>query len=116
MINGSCAFGVQLIITLCALMFVVQRVFALSKASGQKAAQYVLHKFPQNFANDPAEPQIEVCLPYTRAVYLWPPYGIGQAVIFLPCGFFFLFFSFFLRVISAVGYWMSTVLPHIVWP
>ena len=75
MINGFCAFGVQLVITLCALMFVVclfvlQRVFALSKASGQKAAQYVLHKFPQNFANDPAEPQIEVCLPYTRSVYL----------------------------------------------
>jgi len=22
--------------------------------------------------------------------YLWPPYGIGQAIIFLPCGFFFL--------------------------
>jgi len=21
--------------------------------------------------------------------YLWPPYGIGQAIIFLPCGFFF---------------------------
>ena len=20
--------------------------------------------------------------------YLWPPYGIGQAIIFLPCGFF----------------------------
>jgi len=29
---------------------------------------------------------------------LWQPYGIGQAVIFLPCGFFLLsfFFSFFL--------------------
>jgi len=26
---------------------------------------------------------------------LWPPYGIGQAIIFLPCGFFFcLLFSF----------------------
>jgi len=21
--------------------------------------------------------------------FLWPPYGIGQAIIFLPCGFFF---------------------------
>jgi len=21
---------------------------------------------------------------------LWPPYGIGQAIIFLPCGFFFM--------------------------
>jgi len=24
--------------------------------------------------------------------YLWPPYGIGQAIMFLPCGFFYLFF------------------------
>jgi len=37
-------------------------MFALSKVSGQKAAQYVLHKYPQNFGNDPAEPQIEVCV------------------------------------------------------
>jgi len=26
---------------------------------------------------------------------LWPPYGIGQAIIFLPCGFFYLL-SFYL--------------------
>jgi len=26
---------------------------------------------------------------------LWPPYVIGQAIIFLPCGFFF-YLSFFL--------------------
>ena len=26
---------------------------------------------------------------------LWPPYGIGQAIIFLPCGFFFYLLSFF---------------------
>jgi len=24
-------------------------------------------------------------------VFLWSPYGIGQTIIFLPCGFFFLF-------------------------
>jgi len=44
-------------------LYLLQRLFALSKVSGQKAAQYVLHKYPQNFANDPAEPQIEVCIP-----------------------------------------------------
>ena len=27
------------------------------------------------------------------ATYLWSPYGIGQTIIFLPCGYFFLFFS-----------------------
>lgn len=42
-----------------------QRLFAFSKASGQKAAQYVLHRYPQNFANDPAEPQIEALMPPT---------------------------------------------------
>jgi len=38
----------------------------------------------------------------------------GQAIIFLPCGFFFL--SFFSRLISAVAEWMSTILLHMVWP
>ena len=33
----------------------------------------------------------------------------------LPCGFYLLSF-FFPRLISAVGDWMSTVLPHMVWP
>jgi len=29
--------------------------------------------------------------------YLWPPYGIGQAIIFLPCGFYLSYFlSFYL--------------------
>jgi len=27
---------------------------------------------------------------------IWPPYGIGQVIIFLSCGFFFLSSSFFL--------------------
>jgi len=45
---------------------------------------------------------------------LWPPYGIGQAIIFSCCGFYLL--SFFPHLISAVGDWMSTILPHMVWP
>jgi len=28
-------------------------------------------------------------------LFLWPPYGIGQAIIFLPCGFFLSSFLFF---------------------
>ena len=47
---------------------------------------------------------------------LWPPYVIGQAIMFLPCGFFYLLSSFFPRLISAVTDWMSTILPHMVWP
>jgi len=33
-------------------------------------------------------------IPYS---YLWPPCGIGQAIIFLPCGFFFYILSSFFR-------------------
>jgi len=44
---------------------------------------------------------------------LWPPYVADADIIFLPCGFFFLFF--FPRLISAVGYWMSTIPSHVVW-
>jgi len=49
-----------------------------------------------------------------KIVFLWPPYVIGPAIIFLPCGFFFLLF--FPHLISAVGDWTSTILPHMVWP
>jgi len=42
--------------------------------------------------------------------YLWPPYVIRQAIIFLPCGYFCLLSSFFHRLISAVGDWMSAIL------
>jgi len=45
------------------------------------------------------------------------------AIIFLPCGFFYLLLSFFLsfylffpRLISAIADWMSTILLHVVWP
>ena len=49
--------------------------------------------------------------------YLWPPCVIGQSIIFLLCGFFFLFLSSsFPCLITAVGDWMSTILPYMVWP
>ena len=40
-----------------------------------------------------------------KACCLWPPYGIGQAIIFSSCFFFFFFFFFlfFPRLISAVA-------------
>jgi len=40
---------------------------------------------------------------------------VDADIIFLPCGFFF-YLSFFPRLISAVADWMSTILPHMVWP
>jgi len=49
------------------------------------------------------------------ASLLWPLYGIGQAVVFSCCGFY-LLSSFFPRLISAVGDWMSTILSHMLWP
>jgi len=49
--------------------------------------------------------------------FLWLPYVIGQAIKFLPCGFFFyLSFYLFPRLISAVADWVSAILPHMVWP
>ena len=49
---------------------------------------------------------------------LWSPYIIGQTIIFLPCDFYlsFLLLFFFPRLISAAVDWMSTILPHMVWP
>ena len=57
----------------------------------------------------------------TVSVYkLWSPYGIGKAIIFLSCSFFFLSISlssfFFPRLFSAVADWTSTIFPHMVWP
>ena len=51
------------------------------------------------------------------ALFLWSPYVIGQTIIFSCCRlFFFLFFLFFPRLISAAADWMSAILPHMVWP
>jgi len=56
--------------------------------------------------------------PVTKStvVLLWSPYVIGQTIIFLPCDFYLLSSSFFPRLISAVGDWMSTILLHMAWP
>jgi len=51
-----------------------------------------------------------------QTLYLWLPYGIGQAIIFLPYGVFSSSVFFFSRLISAVADWMSTILAHMVWP
>jgi len=69
---------------------------------------------------------VQPSLPYNAVRYfswftnvsslLWPPYGIGQAIIFLPCGFFYLLLSFFPCLISAATDWISTILPHMMWP
>ena len=46
---------------------------------------------------------------------LWLPYVIGRPYTFSSYGFFF-FLLCFPRLISAVRDWMSTILPHMVWP
>jgi len=38
------------------------------------------------------------------------------AIIFLPCDYYLSFYLFFPHLISAAGDWMSTILPHMVWP
>ena len=47
---------------------------------------------------------------------LWPPCVADADIILSSCGFFYPLSSFFPRLISAVGDWMSTILPHMVWP
>ena len=46
----------------------------------------------------------------------WPPYAIGQVIVFSSCSLFSLSSFFFPRLFSADGNWMSTILPHMVWP
>jgi len=50
---------------------------------------------------------------------LWPPCVADADIIFSSCGFFCLllssFFFYFPRLVSAIGDWMSTILPHVVW-
>jgi len=59
-----------------------------------------------------------VCM-YVRncymVVYLWSPIVMGRPLYFTPVVSVFLLSSFFPRLISAVGDWMSTVLPHMMW-
>jgi len=43
-------------------------------------------------------------------------YEIGQAIIFSSMVSAIFFFLLFPRLISAVADWMSTILPHTVWP
>jgi len=50
--------------------------------------------------------------------YLWPPYVIGQAIYIFILSFVLLLLlsSFFPHLISAVGDWMSAILPRMAWP
>jgi len=56
------------------------------------------------------------CPVHAEISLLWPPYVIGQAIIFLPCNFFLSVFLLFPRLISAAAGWMSTILWHMLWP
>jgi len=55
---------------------------------------------------------------WNRADRYYDRHVIGQAIIFLPCGFFYLsiYLLFFPRLISAVAERMSTILLHMAWP
>ena len=52
---------------------------------------------------------------YILIVLLWPPYEIGGDYIFALWLLSF-FLSFYPRLLSVAGDWMSTILPHMVCP
>jgi len=47
---------------------------------------------------------------------LWPPIVMGRPLYFIPVVSMFFLSSFFPCLISVVGDWMSTILPHMMWP
>ena len=66
-------------------------------------------------------PCVFYCVIVQSYCSLWPPYVIGGPLYFCPVVSFYLssifFLSFFVpRLISAAADWMSTILPHMVWP
>jgi len=63
---------------------------AASRGKKQYKTQYKCNQTSQSYTDSAAKIHLDS---KTDTVYLWPPYGIGQTIIFLPCGFFLLFFS-----------------------
>ena len=68
---------------------------------------------------------LSVLQSYQLVVSEWPTLGLFMAALRSRCGHYILalwflsifYLSFFIpRLISAVGDWMSTILPHMVWP
>jgi len=55
-------------------------------------------------------------MPICILSYLWSPYVIGQTIYIFILSFVPLSSFFLPRLISAVGDWMSAILPHMVWP
>ena len=104
------------------LFFMLQANF-VKITWGHAVSMLVLALTPFCFQKSTAW-QVHASISYIKCAVLWIYvcfYGCrGQAIIFLPCGFFYLlssssFFSF-PRLISAVAQRMSTILLHIVWP
>ena len=71
----------------------------------------LIDRNPISFRSQTVQREVYVS---ANRTFLWSPYVIGQTIIFSCCSFFYL--SFFPRLISAVEDWMSTILPHMVWP
>ena len=89
--------------------------FKISSADGsQRRLLCLSDKFPCDILNRCEEIAIFTFLKITAVRHLWPPYVIGQPIYIFILSFVLLFF--FPRLISAIAYWMSTILRHMVWP
>ena len=114
-------------LNVCVCVFCLGTLLQLKSASKSDRYHFFIsfysymsdRKLCQCFATVPVLGSDELNPVVTLSTYkflLWPPYVIRQAIIFLPCGFFLLLSSFFPHLISAVADWMSTILPHMMWP
>jgi len=72
----------------------------------------IANAYRETIRNDEAQKTIAIAMYsptfFNPLAFLRPPYRIGQAIIFLPCGFFFLSIFFFPHLISAVADWIHT--------
>jgi len=59
-------------------------------------------------------PFLQLLWPVSHEKFIMAALCNRLAIIFLPCSFY--LSIFFPRLISAAGDWMSTILPHMVWP
>ena len=100
----------------CSVVFTLLKVIFLGKwdECGERPFPWPLTSFPDRHTH--SVHSVQCCLSSCFEQFCW---DIIRPLYFCPVVYFFFFFfllSFFPRLISGVGDWMSTILLHMVWP